>query len=103
MNENLYKVIIAIIPVLGAIITGFVIPLLKAKIGNEKLTTISTWVTHAVRCAEMIFLGDKQGEEKKQYAIQLLTDMFNKNKVIITDEQLKVLIESAVKEMNDTK
>jgi LL-H family phage holin len=100
MNENLFNVLILVIPILGAIITGFVIPLLKAKLGTEKLATITTWVTYAVKCAEMIFLGDKQGEEKKQYVIDFLTNMFNKKKVVITEEQLEVLIEAAVKELN---
>jgi len=99
MNENLFKIIIALIPIIGIIITGFVIPLLMAKLGNEKLTTISTWATYAVKCAEMIFIGEKQGEEKKQYVFDFLMDMFNKKKIVITKEQLNVLIEAAVKEL----
>lgn len=103
MNENLFKIIIALIPIIGTIITGFVVPLLKAKLGNEKLTTISTWATYAVKCAEMIFVGEKQGEEKKQYVVNFLVDIFNKKKIVITEEQLNVLIEAAVKELNANK
>lgn len=99
MNENLFKIIIALIPIIGTIITGFVVPLLIAKLGNEKLATISTWTTYAVKCAEMIFIGEKQGEEKKQYVFDFLMDMFNKKKIVITKEQLNVLIEAAVKEL----
>jgi hypothetical protein len=103
MNENLLNIIVLCIPVLGAIITGFLLPLLKAKVGTENLATIVKWVTYAVKCAELIFVGEKQGADKKQYVIDFIVNMFNKKKTVITKEQLEILIEAAVKEMNDTK
>ena len=37
MDEKIFQIILASIPVFGAIITGFIIPFIKEKIGAEKL------------------------------------------------------------------
>lgn len=103
MNENIFNVIVLLIPVFGAIITGFVVPYLKAKIGNEKLITIAKWVAYAVKAAEMIFTAEKAGVDKKKYVIDFIKKLFNKKKTVITDEQLDVLIEATVAEMNKNK
>jgi len=103
MNENLLNVIVLAIPVLGAIVTYFVVPFLKAKIGNENLITISKWIVYAVKAAEIIFAGEKQGVDKKEYVIDFIANFLNKKKIVITEEQLEVLIEATVKQMNDGK
>ena len=99
MKENLFKIIIALIPVLGAILTGFVIPFIKEKIGNEKLAKYAYWASMAVKCAEMIFGEKGMGQSKKESVANFLNEMFNKKKVVITREQIDILIEAAVKEM----
>lgn len=99
MNNNWFNLILALIPVLGAIITGFIIPLIKEKIGFEKLVKYEEWAIQAVQAAEMIFSEKGMGETKKKYVVDFLNEMFNKNKVIITPKQIEILIESAVKTM----
>ena len=42
------------------------------------------------------------GAEKKEYVVKFLTEQFNKNKVVITEEQMNILIESCVKQMKET-
>lgn len=99
MNEVLFEIILGLISILGVIITGVVVPYVKEKIGNEKLAKYEEWATLAVQCAEMIFVEKGMGESKKEYVVKFLNDMFNKDKVVITPEQIEVLIESAVKSM----
>lgn len=99
MDDNVFDLILAIIPVLGVIITGFVVPFIKEKIGSERLAKYEYWVNTAVQAAEMLFTESGSGVEKKQYVVNFLNDMFNKNKVVITEDQLNLLIESAVKQM----
>ena len=99
MDDNLFKIIIAVLSILGTILTGIVIPYIKEKIGNEKLAKYEYWANYAVKAAEMIFAGQGMGEAKKEYVINFLDNMFNKNKVVITPEQIEVLIEAAVKIM----
>ena len=99
MDEVLFKIILALISILGTILTGIIIPYIKEKIGNEKLSKYEEWAKLAVQCAEMIFVKQGMGESKKEYVVNFLNDMFNKNKVVITPKQIEILIESAVKEM----
>lgn len=99
MDNRLFEIILALIPVIGTILTVYIIPLIKEKIGNEKLAKYEYWASMAVNCAEMIFKEQGMGADKKEYVVNFLNDMFNKKKVVITKEQIEILVESAVKEM----
>ena len=101
MDQRIFDLIIAIIPVLGVILTSFIIPYFKEMIGNEKLNKYQEWANMAVKAAELLFPGSGMGEDKKEYVIKFLTAQFNKNKVVITEEQMNILIESAVKQMKE--
>ena len=103
MNEVLFNIVIAMIPVIGLVITGFIIPLIVSKLGAEKLAVIVKWIGYGVNAAEAIFQEAKSGESKKAYVIEFINKMFNKNKVVITKEQIEILIESVVHEMNKDK
>lgn len=99
MDNRLFEIILALIPVVGTILTVYIIPLIKEKVGNEKLAKYEYWASMAVNCAEMIFKEQGMGADKKEYVVNFLNDMFNKKKVVITKEQIEILVESAVKEM----
>ena len=100
MNEQLFQLILTLISIIGTILTMYIIPLIKEKTGNEKLVKYNEWAKYAVKCAEIIFKEHGMGENKKEYVINFLDNMFNKKKVVITKEQLNVLIEAAVSQMN---
>lgn len=99
MDNGLFEIILALIPVIGTILTVYIIPLIKEKVGNEKLAKYEYWASMAVNCAEMIFKEQGMGADKKEYVVNFLNDMFNKKKVVITKEQIEILVESAVKQM----
>lgn len=100
MEDRIFQIIVACIPVLGAIITGFVVPWIKSKIGNEKLNTYITWVENAVKAAEIIFTGEeKSGEKKKAYVMTFLNNLINDKRVVLTQEQINILVESAVTQL----
>ena len=101
MNEGLMNIILACIPVLGVIITYFIVPFIKASVSEKKLLQYKEWAILAVKCAEMIIKESGRGEDKKEYVMNFLNDMFNKNKTVITKDQLEILIEAAVKEMKE--
>ena len=103
MDERLFQIILALIPVLGAIITYYVIPYIQTSIGTEKLEQYKEWAALAVKCAEMLWTESGMGTEKKAYAVDFLNNLFNKNKVVITEQQIEILIEAAVQEMNNSK
>lgn len=102
MNDSLFKVIMTLIPVIGVIITGFVIPYIKTKISSAQLDEISQWVTKAVQAAEVLFDTPKSGEEKREYVIDFINKTFNSKKEVITEDQIRILLESAWKQMTET-
>jgi len=65
MNDNLFKVVIALIPVIGAIITGFVVPYIRQRIGTERLSQIQVWLKKAVQAAEVLFPESGCGEKSE--------------------------------------
>ena len=99
MDNKILELVLALIPVLGTILTVFIVPYIKEKIGNEKLVKYEYWVNIAVKAAEMIWTETGHGADKKQYVVDFMNNMFNSKKIIITEEQINLLIESAVKNM----
>lgn len=101
MDERLFEVILTLIPVLGAIITYFVVPYIKTNIDSVKLSQYKEWTTLAVKTAEVLWKESGCGEDKKKYVTDFLNNMFNSNGVSINNQQIEILIESAVKEMKE--
>ena len=104
MDEKTFEIILElvklIIPVLGVIITAVLIPYIKTKIGTEKFEQYKKYTEIAVKAAEMLWTESGMGAEKKEFVVDFLNELFNKDKVVITEEQISVLIEACVKEMN---
>jgi hypothetical protein len=93
---NIDIIVKVLIPLLGAIITYLIVPLIKQKTTKEQRENIYFWVRVAVQAAEMIFNEKGKGKDKKQYVIDFLTS----KGINITMQELDVLIEAAVKELN---
>lgn len=103
MDERLFHIVLTILPVLGAVITYLVVPYLKANISAERLAQYKEWAALAVKCAEMVFTEKGMGSDKKAYVVDFLNKLFNRNKTVITEQQLNILVESAVHELNRNK
>ena len=101
MDDRLFQIILLLIPVLGAIITGYIVPLIKSNISANQLDEIVKWIGKAVAAAEVLFDVPKSGEQKREYVIDFIDKMFNAKKEVITKDQIRILLEAAVKQMND--
>lgn len=64
--------------------------------GSEKLNQYLIWAKQAVQYAEMVFTD---GKVKKSYCVAFLSSLINQDGIILTDEQIEVIIESAVQEL----
>lgn len=93
------KIILALIGLLGTVITYIVIPYIKSKTTKEQRESVVFWVQIAVNAAEQIYKGKGQGKDKKQYVIEFL----NSKGIQITEDQLDALIEATVFEINKIK
>lgn len=96
MNDIIFEALKLLIMVCVAVIARYVIPWLKSRIEQDKMAAIEKMVTQAVLYAQQV-LTSKSGAEKKAIVTDLLKEML-KN-ISITDEQLNILIEAAVKQM----
>ena len=95
MNEGSIKIILAIIGLLGTIITYVLVPYIKSKTTENQRDNIYNLVLIAVRAAEQIYNMSGQGKLKKEYVIEYL----NSKGVKVTIEDLDVFIEAAVLEL----
>lgn len=89
---DLTPIMEAIIALVVAVITAFVIPWLKGKIDADKLEQIKLWVTVAAEAAEQLYNGTGRGEEKKAYVVKFLQE----KGFTLDPDSLDKLIEAAV-------
>lgn len=95
---DITPVVNAVIALIAAVVTAFVIPWVKSKTTVAQREEIEAWVRIAVTAAEQIYSGVGKGKEKKKYVLDFLAEKNLK----IDEESVDLMIESAVKEMNDT-
>ena len=93
MNEQLFNIISLLIPVIGAVITGFLIPYLKTKLSCARTDEIARWTAKAVEAAEVLF-------DLPEYVVNFIDNMFNSRKEVITRDQIRILLEAAWRQMN---
>lgn len=92
---DLTKIIVALIGLLGTIVTAFLAPYLKAKLDVEKQQKLGELAKRFVLAAEQL-IGKGEGEKKKAKVQNWLKE---KGYDVSLDE-VDSAIEAAVKEMN---
>lgn len=101
MNEELFSMILSVI-VMAAILamTGFIIPVLKQRIGQERLAKIEDYISMAVRYAEQVY-GPAEWENKKQFVMDYTMGKINELGVNLglTTKDVNILIEAIVHEL----
>ena len=93
---DLTPIVNAVIALIDAIITTFLIPWIKGKIDAAKLAQIVEWVGIAVRAAEQIYNESGMGEKKKQYVLDFLAS----KGFTLDPDSINAMIEAAVKDLN---
>lgn len=94
MNIDITEILNIIIALFSAILTSFIIPVIKGRLSEEKREKLLFWTKIAVAAAEQIF-GSKKGLEKKEYVVSFLL-----SKGIVFDvDEVTNLIESTVYEL----
>ena len=92
MNLDWTSIILAVIGLLSAICTGFLIPYLKAKLTEEQLTKAKMWLKVFVAAAETAF---QNGADKKAWVLAQMDALG----IHITAEQLDACLEAVVREL----
>ena len=79
-----------IVPFVLLVVTGYLLKVYRS-------ADIIKWVGVAVKAAEQIYKESGQGKEKFDYVVEWIS-----NKFVISEDDLKNIIESAVYELNKT-
>lgn len=95
MTIDITTIIEAVIVLIVALISAFVIPWLKTKIGANKMNDFLKWVDIAVAAAEQLY-NSTEGSKKKYYV-----ESFLQNKgYSVNSAELDVAIEGAVRKLH---
>ena len=71
---NFTPLVNAFVVLLGAVITAFLVPLIKRKLTEAQQKEMARWVEIAVKAAEQIIRGTKVGKERKEWVLAYLRD-----------------------------
>ena len=101
MNDVTFNIIKIVVSVVFALVSAFVIPLLKEKLQDMRYQRLLEIVEVGVRAAEQTIKGSGQGAIKKDEVINFVTAWMLQHGIEITEDQLDQLIEAAVYAMNN--
>ena len=97
MNFDVTDIAEALVVLISALITTFVLPYIKQKLSDEKRQKLIFWIETAVKAAEQLY-GSKAGQQKKEYVVAFLL-----SKGIVADiDEVTALIESEVYKLTNT-
>jgi len=98
-NEIITKIIELVVLVIVSVVSYYVIPYLKNKLGVAKYEDVTKWIEKAVRAAEQIYTP-AEWAEKKVFVTDFVSSWISNNtKFQITPAELDILIEGAVNEV----
>lgn len=95
MMFDVTEILLAVIALLSAIVTGVVIPWVRAKTTLAQRQQLTAWVAIAVQAAEQLYKGSGRGQEKKEYVVAWL----NERGITFDKETVDAAIEAAVYEL----
>lgn len=100
--ENIITLLIKlVITIIIVIATKFIYPWLKSKLGEQKLNVVKSWATTFVKAAELIYNEQGKGKDKLWYVTEVLNQVLKEMNVSYTEEELRAIIESAVKDLKE--
>lgn len=95
MNDLVFDICRIIATLMGLVVGWYIIPALKAVVKAHTDENITGFINACVYAAQQLYKPE-DGAIKKKYVISAVTDWLNDHKISITDDQLDILIESAV-------
>ena len=101
---DITEIISAVITIITACITVFLIPYLKTKLDEAKRKRIKEYVDVAVLAAEQLFPsldGEKMGKDKRNYVVKMLEANGITFNVDDINDSVRAMIESAVREFTN--
>lgn len=101
MNDLIFKIIEVVIYVLIAATFRYLIPVVITKLKHSRYEFIGDLISDAVYAMEQKIQGPSMGADRKHSVIDYATKLCKKYGINMTDEQIDMLIEAAVKAMKE--
>ena len=96
MNPELIaKIVEAVVTILLAVISAYIIPWLKNKLGDDKYATLLEFAEIVVRSAEKLYTPE-EWEKKKEYALELVMAKAEEVGLKLSYDEINAIIEGAV-------
>lgn len=99
MNIDITEIVVAVIGLLGIVITSVVVPLIKSKLTNSQWETIKNYALAGVKAAEIIFNAQGKGEEKLEWVSKYIEAQCKAHGIKIDMDTVRVAIENAWKDL----
>ena len=99
MNIDITEIVVAVIGLLGIVITSVVVPLIKSKLTNSQWETIKNYALAGVQAAEIIFNAQGKGEKKLEWVSKYIEAQCKAHGIKIDMDTVRVAIENAWKEL----
>ena len=97
MTIDITQIVVAVLGLLGLIITTVLVPWIKSKITNEQWQMIVNYAYAGVQAAEIIFNAQGQGEAKLRWVSEYITNQCAAHGIKIDMDTVRVAIENAWK------
>ena len=98
MNLDLTQIVVALIGLLGIIITSVIVPMIKANTSVKTQTIITNIIKTAVYAAQQIYTPE-QWREKKEFAMDQVLKGLEQYGIALDTESVSDAIEAALKEI----
>ena len=102
MRDIVLELLKLTIMIVAMLLTRYAIPWLKAKTQNETMHALIDWAIQAVLAAEQAHQAES-GPERKAIVTRFLKQILEQKDLALSDEEIDVMIEAAVKQMNAAK
>ena len=97
MTIDITQIVVAVLGLLGLIITTVLVPWIKSKITNEQWQMIVNYAYAGVQAAEIIFNAQGQGEAKFAWVADYIEQRCAEHGIKIDMDTVRVAIENAWK------
>ena len=102
MREITLELLKLAIMIATLVITRYAIPWIKAKTENDTMSVLIDWTMQAVLAAEQCHQA-QSGAERKAIVTRFIKELLAQKNLALSDEEIDVMIEAAVKQMNVAK
>jgi LL-H family phage holin len=98
MSDIVFEALKLVIMVVVLVVARYLVPWIKTRLDADKVEVIASWAKNAVLKAQQVY-SSKTGTERKAIVTEFLKEILTAKNISLSDEQLDVLIEAAVKQM----